>query len=471
MERPVGSIARREVASQRVGSPVTGVSVALDVTALLLGLSVIVVRVVRYRRLRIDHVLLFVIGFTYYVSLSSLLAHAGVLPEYYANPFATFDEVDPTRRMLASLWSVLALCTFLGATAVADRLPTRRHRPPVPARIRASVVPAIAVAAAALGLFVLACIYYRSVLLEGYRSTDPLVIQAQQGRGTLAGLATASALASLAALHAATGPGTRATDRLVAQTVGVAAVALPILVLPIGGNRLYSVTLVLVIAVWWTHAGRPVRRSLTLAAGAIGFVGLVALGSLRIGQVPSPSTAVFYSTSESALGGWTRDLYLTSDANPLPPVALPRYLASDLVNLAPRALLPQKDSLRLDPAEQGFSLVSPLGGTNLAASMWLNFGFIGSLMALAALAIVLRRLQRRVLRDRSSSWTLTYAVLAAAGGLSFFRDEFGISIVRWGVMNALIIVGVIHVATRLVAVGLTPAPVRRRPVQRSLGTS
>ena len=79
--------------------PVTTASLLLDLAAFGLGVWYVVRRTFRYRRIRIDHVLVFVVGHLYYVSSSSILAHLDLLGDRFVGMYSTFDAVtsDPPR--------------------------------------------------------------------------------------------------------------------------------------------------------------------------------------------------------------------------------------------------------------------------------------------------------------------------------------------------------------------------------------
>ena len=210
-------------------------------------------------------------------------------------------------------------------------------------------------------------------------------------------------------------------------------------------------TLLVIVVVWVSNFRRPIRRSVCMAAAVALVIGLAVLGSVRVRETPSVRTIGYYASAESVLTAWSRDLYLTSPRPVLAPAAVPKYLASDLVNVVPRALLPAKDSFRLVPEDEGYTVSSALGGISAVASLLLNFGFAGSLVALAALSLGLRRLQARCLATPSSVASVAYCVLTGGLATSFFRDPFSISIVRWGIVSAVLTVGLFHVASGVAA--------------------
>ena len=253
------------------------------------------------------------------------------------------------------------------------------------------------------------------------------------------------------------------TSRVLARraiAVAVVAIVIPSAVLLLAGGRMYVATCLVAAIVWYSHARAPISRMLIVAVGLGGFVALTFLGSLRTGELPDRETVGFYATSESVLTSISQGNFLSSPREVFMPLRIPKYLASDLSNAVPRIILPTKDSLRLDPEDEGFLVTSALGATHVQVSSLINFGLMGSMFAFGALAYLLSWLKRFVLVHRWSIWSLTYASASAALAFSLFRDPFSISIIRWMLVNACVLpalyLAVVTISRRRTLKGSTP---------------
>jgi hypothetical protein len=432
-------------------------SLTIDFIALAIALAVPALRLVRYRRIRVDHVIVFCLGHAYYMSLSSIMLHTTALNNTYWFVYRYFADVSDSRRFWTSVWSLLVLLAFVAGAKAAEtarRAPDVASRHEDPAHQRGLVVPSIALTLAALGLFALITVRYRAVVLEGYRSLDPENIQNQSGRGVLSASASAVVLSAVFMLHVTLRTGASRLKRPV-WIVAALAIALPSAVLLLAGGRMYVATSCIALVVWFTHVRGPISRWLLVGAGAVGFALLTALGSVRTGELPSGETLGFYATSESVLTSISQGNFLSSEREVFLPARLPKYLASDISNIVPRAVLPGKDALRLDPEDEGFTVTSALGATHLQVSSLINFGFVGSVAAFGGLSYGFSRLKLFVLRHDTSVLSITYASCAGALTFSIFRDPFSISVVRWMLLN-----GVTLPLIYLVAVTVA----RRRPL-------
>lgn len=424
-------------------------SALLDVTAALVAVAVLGRRVWFYRRIRVDHVLLFTIGHLYYLSLGSLAVHVEWQQRLYRAIYLFFDQVPDTRRVLASAWSLGLLVVFLCGSRLAStrRTSTDVRRVvigPMAARRRA---PALAAVIVSLGMALGVGAVFRATILAGYSGLDAAAIQNQSGRGVLSASAVLVGACALHYRHVVFASGERGV--YLARLVAVGAVAIPSLLLLVGGGRLYVATFLIAYLVWSTHTQRSMQRR-TIAVGALlGFVALTGLGAARIGEAPTLEAAGFYASSESVLTSVSAGRYLASEPEVLPLVALPKYLVSDLVNVVPSVILPNKADLRLDPADEGIVLSSSLGAQSLWASALLNFGVLGSLVVGGLAGFGLGRLQLRVLAEPRRTATLVYSIFSASILFSLFRDPFSISIVRWLLTTGCLTIGAVVFGSRL----------------------
>jgi hypothetical protein len=418
-------------------------SLIVDLVSLLLAVSVVIRRLAKYSALRIDHVILFALAHAYYFSMSSLMRQLKVFNDTYWFVYRYFVNVTESRQLASSVWSLLFLVAFLTGAHVAEQ----RRRVAVddssledgtPPRQPALFEPATLLTALSLAFFMLMAVRFRGVITQGYRSLDPASIQNELGRGVLSATATGTMLCALFGVHVTMRRSDRRHQRL-AWAFGAVAIAVPSLTLLLAGGRIYVATSVVAILVWFTQVVRPVKRSFILGAGVCSFVALTALGSIRTGELPDRETLGFFATSESVLTSISQATFLSSEREIFLPARAPQYLASDITNILPRAIVPNKESLRLDPEDDGFSIGSALGAVHLQVSSLINFGYVGSLVVVALSAYGLSRLKLKVQENTASVLSITYATCSAALTFTLFRDPFSISVVRWIIVNGAIL--------------------------------
>lgn len=114
-------------------------------------------------------------------------------------------------------------------------------------------------------------------------------------------------------------------------------------------------------------------------------------------------------------------------ANHIPLLEFPRFLAGDFLNLVPTAILPSKPDLLPDPIKAGFWFTSPLGALNSWVSFVINFGLIGTGVVMAVFGYGLRWLLQR---SESPLVRTQYLMCSAFMVFTFFRDPFSVSLVK-----------------------------------------
>lgn len=418
------------------------VGLLLDAAALTISAVYLAVRL-RDRRVVIDHRILFTIGHAYYLSLPLIMGQLRLLNGQYDFVWSIFDRIPEDRILLFSTWSLALLIVFHIGCMVGDSSPLRLRRIPSDDSVRSSFWVAIVAAVAAYAIFTLVVVINVTIILSGYRSNDPTLIQSQTGRGTLAAAAT---LVGVLLLYARS----RLRDVAwpIAVDAGVArhrnilfglAFAPVAMTLLLAGGRLYATTMAVAAIVWIGVSVRPLRRSTIILVSVAAFGMLTAYGSLRTGDAPNADDMQLFATTESVQGSIALFNTLEMNDEQFDAVRIPVFLASDMVNLVPRVLLPGKDDLRVSPEERGFVLDNPLGGLNVAVSLLINFGSVGSLTAIFLLGWGLSRLRRASAAPRSTVYRVSYSIIAATMLMIFYRDLFAISIVRWWILTALIV--------------------------------
>jgi hypothetical protein len=185
------------------------------------------------------------------------------------------------------------------------------------------------------------------------------------------------------------------------------------------GGRLYVAASLVAISIQYfnTTAGRRPGtrlRGLLLLAGIVG--GLAFLGLWRLeGAVEIKMIGVMV-LAEPLLTSIT--MGALADCQLIDLVSAPYNFISSVVNFIPSALLTNKASLMVELDPSGNCLESPFGATHLATALLVNFGLLGS-----AIAVMLFAMLMAALRGRKSGWWM-YNYLCCLLPFMLFRDGF-----------------------------------------------
>jgi hypothetical protein len=229
------------------------------------------------------------------------------------------------------------------------------------------------------------------------------------------------------------------------------------------GGRIYFVTFIMVLAVFRSVFVRPLPRSAVLAAALAGAVGVAVVGLVRfdVGRSPlSLSNMAWSVVLEPMFTAFSLLDFLA--ASRLELFNWPVMLLSQLVNLVPSAVVPNKLDLMVTPEELGYSTSSPFGALSGFVSLTVNFGALGTLPVLfgASLWLTWLRARQTVLSQA------IYAMVCGFIPFSFFRDPFYTSVVKsilqFGVIVPIAVFGLLQ----LVRLGLARSSAGTPPLSR-----
>lgn len=191
------------------------------------------------------------------------------------------------------------------------------------------------------------------------------------------------------------------------------------LVLFFSGSRLYFISFLLMLIVYWTSFTHPLRiaRIAGFLLGAIMLMGTV--GAYRSGGDGDHSILVNL-IAEPMFTSFSLVSFLSSHNFYL--WNFPVYLCSDFINLVPSALFPGKILLMKEIP----GIFSPFGAMNSFVSFQYNFGIFGTAIFMFLLSYGLARMRRRL-----DLWPrVAYVVTSGWLSLAFFRDPFSVSLVK-----------------------------------------
>jgi oligosaccharide repeat unit polymerase len=423
-------------------------------------------------KFRVTHELLFVGAHLYYGLLPIAFALGRTLPLRYGFVYALWDKLDEQQTTLALLVALASPAFLIGSKAAMLRRGVLKGTSKVHRDLELVVSVAsesehhnleiadlpeknaswlLAPLTCCLALSVVVCLRGRKSLFGAYKNIDRVLIENDRWRAFLSGLAVLATAILLCYLDARFFHQLKRRLSSVVWRLRLVIVLIGLLIwtpLLIAGGRGYVATSMFILLVYWSTYIREFDRKKSAAFFLVGGILAVLLGSVRVGENPNAERFLYYASTEALLTSPSMfGAIADGKGAELTPLRLPVFLASDLANLAPRLIFPNKDSLRLDPKERGFSVVNPLGAFALQLSLLINFGWLGGMLFLAVLGYAFSRiLEQSATSEKASSrrfWRIAYAATVAWIPFSFFRDPFSISLIRgmlgFGVISPLIL--------------------------------
>ena len=403
-------------------------------TNILLAAAIIMPAAYVHRRcyfkgeLEINHVLLFTFGYmAYWISPIAL----GVIFESTVEKVAGASWIDSflnsnqTPLYLASC--ILIYCFFIMGDFLAGLRPKKTGY-----KIRQ--IDTRALFGISLCGFVLACgaIYRaRSILFQGKYVSDTDLLG-----GTVA--SAAIFLFMIAVIYIAQSNTANLKQLLLNRYM--------LLFWPVGitlivsGSRLYFISTLLMLFVYWTVYVRKMRilafiRTFGLAVAFMGLVGTI--------RMPGSEQSILENiASEPLFTAFPLISFLQT--HKIQYINYPVYLCSDLVNLVPSVLLPEKTTLMREIPD----IYSPLGALNSFVSFDMNFGVLGSAAVLFIFSYGMRRL-----RSWETLWSKSsYVMISGWMAFAFFRDPFSVSIVKdifeFSMLLPYILISIVRLVSR-----------------------
>ncbi len=199
------------------------------------------------------------------------------------------------------------------------------------------------------------------------------------------------------------------------------------------GSRLYVASFLVMFAIYQSCFRRRFKLTPVLAGGIVLALFFGAVGMWR--EEGDLTGALFNVMEEPMLNSLSLVHHLRYKG--ISWLNSPDQLESDLLNLVPTVLLPNKFALLKKP-----DAYRPLGGLNSFVSFDLNFGMLGS-----AVFLFLWPMLFRYFRSRSSStiFAVMYTMCSGWLAFTFFRDPFSVSLIK-AILQDSILVPVLIVA-------------------------
>lgn len=198
-----------------------------------------------------------------------------------------------------------------------------------------------------------------------------------------------------------------------------------LLILTMGG-RLYFFSSIIMLLIYRSVYFEPIKRRITYMffIGSIAFMGI--LGLFRIGTDHITFEGILFNVvGEPLYTGFSLISFL--EANRIEWINAPLFLVSEFLNLIPTFILPSKAELFVTPEDYGYVVFSPLGAMNSFMSFIINFGMLGSVIAIFFFSLFMSYLK---VKTNHRLFKIMYIMLSGWIPFTFFRDPFSVSIVK-----------------------------------------
>ena len=207
------------------------------------------------------------------------------------------------------------------------------------------------------------------------------------------------------------------------NVVTIMFVILSILLLSVG-TRMYFmsciITLMILMECFFKFKGKYILWFLAVVVGFVAFIALI-----RSGYLITISSGFFTLLMEFLYTFISSLKFLELGIFKL--ISVPIFLISNLINLIPTFICPDKLSYLLNPADFGFVIYSPMGALSIYVDLMINFGLIGSMVAIYYFSYGLEFLSNQ--KD-SLLYIVIYPLICGFLGFSLFRDSFTTSIIK-----------------------------------------
>ena len=397
------------------------------------------------RRIQIDHVATFTLGYLFYWILPVAAGLAGAFADP-GNPvmsawYSLFYTVSNSTLELFLLLSLGCYFAFLCGTWLGSRTHSQPPLCPVaPGFDRRLLRPLLWLAVICLAALSFAL---RDQLFTGYGTgvdpwtPDPL-------RSALGALSTILMVLLLLDCTAKdrVDRSEGAFRRLLASRFLLLYLLASLLDVSMGA-RMYMVSGILMLCVYRSVFFRRFAAvNLLCLVGA----GLLLVGFVGVWRTGRADYGIFENlASEPMFIALSLMHFLAGDRLPL--LRYPVLLLSDFLNLVPTFLFPGKMDLFLQPEDVGFVMFSPGGGLNSFFSFMINFGVLGTIGVLFGLGFAMAVLKRKA---GSLLLRVTYIMISGWLGFTFFRDPFYVSIVKCMVEFSIVVPFLIVLSLRLI---------------------
>jgi len=415
--------------------------------ALLLPPAVLLARFLRLQSaFTINHVDLFNLGFTVYVSVPLILSISTSLrnlPMVEQWQMISAGIAGPQLEWMAKFalgcWAAFHVGVATGVFSGRVRAkPSNKGPVRELYESRAVLTTTVALLASALLLLALTHTFqHRDLLFAGY--SDSEYSETARGPLQLSMLLVAYLMAYGMERRANVGNGVLWFAGAVLLVVVIASLSM--------GTRQGVVTLLLAGVVFWSglHGGISRSRFLLFGSGVVFLLAVVGIWRL------SQGSGLFITALLEPLLNFFSALTLMG-FNDIPAFELPNELSYGLLNLIPSSIWTGKSEY-FAAQVQDLVFIAPLGGQHFFASSISAFGWCGTLIALFVVGLMIEWFSQSA---QQTYRIATYAVFAGVLGMDMWRNPLSITLVKIILQVGVLWPIIIHLVAKGMNWYLTP---------------
>lgn len=223
-------------------------------------------------------------------------------------------------------------------------------------------------------------------------------------------------------------------------------IILAFLILSLGGRLYFLSSIFMVITYYSIHYKKfNIYKLMVLFLVMILIMGTI--GLLRGGYSQFTLEGVLFNLAQEPL--YTSfSLISFIDRSNFEVFNFPIYLLSSVVNMIPTFILPNKLEWIKPITDAGFLIFNPLGALSSFVSFIINFGVLGTSLFLFLLGVFMQKLKNNNKSILSSSM---YAMISGFLAFTFFRDGFETSLIKnifqFAILTPLIVIISAHIIT------------------------
>jgi hypothetical protein len=219
------------------------------------------------------------------------------------------------------------------------------------------------------------------------------------------------------------------------------------------GGRLYFLSSIVMLFVYKTVYIQRIRGRILLLIMFVFLVCSAVIGLIRQVSAITGLDLVTNIVMEPLITSFSMTTFLADDKFRI--FCFPIFLINAYTNILPTSLIPDKFNLLIMPSDYGFVHFAPGGATHSYFSFMINFGVVGSFLAVFAFGMFLGFLK---VRGDNVLWRTMYLMISGWLTFSFWRDGFAISIVKLITEFSILIPTLIVISLHLLTVIYAPTP-------------
>lgn len=360
------------------------------------------------RKIRLDHQILFFLGFIYYLVIPPIIGSFELFADYpgMSSWLSDFNEIAPIKLTTYFVIIFFYFVFFnLGSFVVfiVRRVKLDHSGDQTPLNLDYLSIPIV------LAILFIA-LNNRESLFSGYsESYDSSVL------GPLTTLAMLQTY--IVTYHYVSNSAKSVLHAFSLMTLLIASTILMGL-----GSRMYVLIPVLALVFYkinFSDRSTSLYKYITLGIGLL--LGMLAIGAWRIGAVFDPGFFAYLFFAEPTFTWWSASTFLAN--NDLTPIALPANFLSSVLNFAPGFLFENKSDYIIS-LNNVYNFSAPLGAESIFLSVQGNFGYVCGICYMFFLGYYFGMVKKV---SYNNTFIKTYYILICALlPFQFFRDPFSV---------------------------------------------